>query len=405
MGGSAHCFLLHHFPGFKILQQIDQEIAVMKSNNRFAVIALGISLLPSIAEALSIRTISLPVNDILYDSTTQRIYASVASSAGLGVGNTISTIDPFNGTRENSVFVGSEPGPMAMSSDGASLYVGLDGAGAVRRYHIDTGTAGAQFSLGADSFHGARFAEDMVGLAGHPDSVAVSLRYKGVSPRHAGVTIYDSGIARPVSTPGHTGSNRIEPSAQSNRLIGFNNETTEFGLRTLNVDAHGVTQETVVGSVVAGFGADIEYLDGRIYATGGQVVDASTLSLLGTFPFQAQGSHFSQGALEADSVYGLMYFVAGGSFDPLSLKVFDLATFVPITSMPLTGLSGTPRDLIRWGDDGLALLLGSDPFVGADQLVLLSGVPIPVPAAVWLLGSGILGLLGIALRRSEVVVR
>jgi hypothetical protein len=364
----------------------------MKTCNRLSVLALGIALLPSIADALTITPIALPANDILYDSTTQRIYASVASSAGLGVGNTISSINPVSGMVESSVFIGSEPGPLAFSADGTSIYVGLDGAGAIRRYHVDTATAGAQFSLGADSFFGTRFAEDIVGLAGQPDAIAVSIRYEGVSPRHGGVTVFDNGIARPTSTPDHTGSNRIEPTDQADRLVGYNNESTEFGLRPLTVDGSGVTQGTVVGNVVQGFGTDIEYHDGRIYATNGRVVDPDTLLLAGTFQ--------ASGVLEADGGSGFMFFVTQEFSGPLSLDVFDLDTFVPIISTPLTGLTGTPTDLIHWGDDGLALLLAGDQFGGGvDQLVLLSGVnPVPLPAAAWLLGSGMLGLIGFARR-------
>ena len=45
-------------------------------------------------------------------------------------------IDPLSGTITASVFVGSEPGNIALSDDGRYLYVGLNGANAVRRVAI-----------------------------------------------------------------------------------------------------------------------------------------------------------------------------------------------------------------------------------------------------------------------------
>jgi hypothetical protein len=47
-------------------------------------------------------------------------------------------------------------------------------------------------------------------------------------------------------------------------------------------------------------------------------------------------------------------------------------------------------------DDGAILALGDSGSGG--RLVLLN--PVPVPAAVWLLGSGLIGLIGIRRRRN-----
>jgi hypothetical protein len=94
------------------------------------------------------------------------------------------------------------------------------------------------FTLGADSFFGAYSVEDMAVVPGSPQVVAVSRKNTGVSPRHAGVAIYDNGIQRPITTPRHTGSNVIE-FGSATRLYGYNNESTEYGFRRMTVDASG----------------------------------------------------------------------------------------------------------------------------------------------------------------------
>ena len=106
--------------------------------------------LPIAGSAATIRVISLPVKDLVYDQARQRIYASVPSSGGARA-NTVTLIDPSTGALGPSVFVGSEPGKLAMSDDGQYLYVGLDGAGARR-----AGVAGDDLHAGDQGPEGHR---------------------------------------------------------------------------------------------------------------------------------------------------------------------------------------------------------------------------------------------------------
>ena len=68
-----------------------------------------------------VRVVNLPTNDILFNVQTQKIHASVPSSAGSN-GNSITEVDPVDGTVGQSVFIGSEP-------NGSFLWVG-DGTAA-----------------------------------------------------------------------------------------------------------------------------------------------------------------------------------------------------------------------------------------------------------------------------------
>lgn len=77
----------------------------------------------------------------------------------------------------SSRFVGSEPNRLVSSTDGQYVYVGLDGAAAVRRVSLASLTANLQFFLGSGVFAG-----DMVALPGLPGSVAVSIHRRGVGP-------------------------------------------------------------------------------------------------------------------------------------------------------------------------------------------------------------------------------
>ncbi len=319
-----------------------------------------------------IRQVSLSAKDLIYDPLTQTIYASVPSSGG-PTGNSITPIDPVTGDVGSSVFVGSEPGKLAISDDGQFIYVSLDGAAAVRRFVIPTQTAELQFSLGSDPFFGPYTVEDMQVLPGFPESVAISRQNPGVSPKHAGVAIYETGVQRTDTTPRHTGSNVIQFSADASRLYGYNNETTEYGFRRMRVDDSGVTVVDATPNLIMGFGVDIRFDGGRVYATTGRVIDPEALTIVGTF------SGIPSGSLVApDSTAGLVFFLTG-SAPTVQLKAFDPVTFLQVGVLDIPDVVGTYSSLIRWGADGLA-------FRTSGNQVFLIRTPL-IPTAAALLGK------------------
>ena len=163
-----------------------------------------------------IRQISLTTNDLVYSSSAGRIYASVPSSAGSS-GNSLKAIDPTTGLVTSSTFIGSEPNKLAISDDGHSLYVSLDGAFALRRFDTLSNAPGAQFSVDQDSFVFSRLgASDIAVAPGNPNVLAVA------RTQQAGVAIFDNGVRR--TNVAATGSNFIAYSASAAKLYttGFN---------------------------------------------------------------------------------------------------------------------------------------------------------------------------------------
>jgi DNA-binding beta-propeller fold protein YncE len=309
------------------------------------------------------HVIALPTNDLIYDSGRQRIYASVPSRAGAERGNTVTVINPATGEIGPSVFVGSEPARLALSDDGQFLYVGLDGAAAVRRVDLASGTAGLQFSLGSDSFFGSYYVEDMEVMPGQPGTVAISRRFTSVSPRHAGVAIYDNGVRQPTTTQGHTGSNVIEFAATASRLYGYNNESTEFGFRRLDVGPTGVT-ELDAGTLFDGFGVDMEFDGGRIFASNGAVVDPEARRLLGSFSLPMSSTPLVRPATDI----GRVFFLTDDT-----VRIFDATTFVLLDTLEVPDVAGRPGSLIRWGATGLAFRTDTDQvFIIGDVSPVLS---------------------------------
>lgn len=301
-------------------------------------------LAPAAEAQFSASTVALRSNDIAYDPATELLYASVPSSAGKPYGNSIARIDPVQALVLDSVFIGSEPGRMARTDDGQYLYVSLDGVAAIRRYDIATQAAGPQFAVG-QGFFGPSYVEDIDVIPGSPMVIAASMKRLGISPRHDGVAVFDNGIRRALVTPDHTGSNVIESTADPAVLYGLNNETTEFGLRRMVVSDQGVSVSNVWAGFVGGFGADIEFADGVLYATTGAAISTVTNALIGSYaasgPVAVRGNE--------------VYFASSSFFGPVDLRVFNRTTFVPRTTHPVPGCTAPVKRILVVGASKLAI--------------------------------------------------
>jgi hypothetical protein len=298
--------------------------------------------------AFDARIINLETSGLIADPVSGVLYASVPGTASTAA-NSVVPIDPVTGNLGTPVFVGSQPGPLAISDDSSALYVSLDGAFSVRRIDLTTLTAGIQFTLGEDTSFGPYLAEDIEVEPGNPDVISVSRKNIGISPRHAGVAIYENGVQRPNTTQRHTGSNRIEYSGNPSTVYGYNNETTEFGFRELAVDSTGITQVNVWRDYISGFGVDIEFHAGLVYATTGRVIDPVAVSVVGTYP----GISFSKSVV-ADADANLVYFLTLNG-----IQVYDLTAFILLETISIPEISGTPADLVQWAPDSLAFRTSS----------------------------------------------
>lgn len=301
-----------------------------------------VNLLPIIAfSQLDVNTVNVTTNDLVYDSVTDRIYASIPSSNGSN-GNSIGIINPNNYTLENTIFIGSEPTVMAISDNGQYIYTGFSGSSTVRRFEIATLTSGLQFSLGSDSSTGSFYVEDIEVMPGQPKTIAVARRNIGFSPKHEGVAIYDDGVMRPTTTPDHTGSNQIEFTAE-NSLLGYNNETTEFGIRRMSVNNSGINVVGVTQNVLSGFGEDFSYYNNRMYATDGTVVDtANAPFVIGTFSD-------ANGPSVYDTSTDLVCYASFDFSGNIVFQRFNSDTFLIEDSVPISQAFGDVNSVITCG--------------------------------------------------------
>jgi len=301
---------------------------------------------PALTDLLRVPVLG---RDIVYSPVTDRLYVSVAAEEPAH-GNSIARIDPHAGVVEDWVFVGSDPARLGVSDDGQKLYVGLDGASAVRLVELRSFTPTLQWALPPGESAG-----DIEVAPGLPDVVVVSRHRYGFSPSLNGVTVYDAGVPRPTSAPGHTGGSRIAFLESPDTLYGFNNQHTGFEFFTIGIDESGARHLDSTGGLISGFYTDIEGAAGRIYGTDGSIVDAQTKLKVGSI-----GAGI---AVAVAPDVGRAYVL-----EDSSIGVFDLNTFQRLGTLDARGWGfDHPARIIhrltRWGDDGLALVDLDEVFI------------------------------------------
>src|SRR5262249_61547020 len=109
-----------------------------------------------------------------------------------------------------------------------------------------------------------------------------------------------------------------------------------FELVKFDVDSNGVTGNIIGNSLLSGFSNGLQFAGGRLYSTGGRVVDAASASLAGTSQGTGGGSVT---AFAVDAALHRIFYVSGGTSNVV-LSAFDTDTFLPLGSVTLAGVNG-----------------------------------------------------------------
>ena len=323
----------------------------------------------------NILRLAITTNDIVYNSLDQKIYVSRPSSVGIE-GNSITRINPLTGEVGSPVYVGSEPNKLALSDNGQTLYVTLDGAFGIRRYETLTQTPGVQFSIGrgqsVNANDAAYLASDIAVAPGNPDILAVSRYLPGISPPGVGVAVYNNGVRLLNTAPGHSASsNYIAFSSSASTLYGGG---YDGGLRTMTVDGSGVTDTT--GNGTPYYVKKLKFENNLVFDSLGHVIKPDTRELLGTC------AGISTNAFVPDTATGrVLYAVKDSSGPNVTIKACDINTFAQIGSLtiPNVGYDVILNSLIRYGTNGLALQTSNNQIYLIQTALLPTNNPLPVP--------------------------
>ena len=104
----------------------------------------------------NVKALPVPARDIAYDESRDVLLATVPGS-NASLGNELVELDPETGALGRRLAVGSDPGPIAVTTDGVAAFVGLRGVNRIVRVDLASFTVTASFSTGSDSFFGPRY--------------------------------------------------------------------------------------------------------------------------------------------------------------------------------------------------------------------------------------------------------
>jgi hypothetical protein len=320
-------------------------------------------------------------SDVVWDSRFNLLYVSKPSTASHNA-DTVMAFSPSQLTDAAAIWIyqlprGSNPDRLAMSADGAYLYVGLDGAGAVQQLTLtsaSTGpTKGNTISLGSDPVYGPYYPMDLQVSPLSNSTIAVA---RGLLPSQSnlptlalgGVALYDNGTQKPqvvgpsAAPSGDALLDTLQWSADGNTIYAANNENASGDLYQLPVTATGVTLPS--GDDHAGIFnipnlfIHLDAATGLLYGDDGTVIDPAAVTV--------KGNALANGVMTPDHASNTAFFVAQPSHatNPVEYLVLsfsmDPANFLAAgPSLDLYQVSGIPQHLIRWnnssdGSTGLA---------------------------------------------------
>jgi Abnormal spindle-like microcephaly-assoc'd, ASPM-SPD-2-Hydin len=311
------------------------------------------------------------------------LYASADPTSATDPGQVL-VINPATGQITNQLSVGNGPNQLAVSDDGAMLYVGLDTDNTVAQVALPAGTVNFAVSLGTNP--NPMVAHALGVLPGTSDSWAVVLSCAviNVSPCGGGDAVFDGEVMRPTEVQGDEPDYLLFMEDNAATLFGTTNSSVATGpsiFYEFAINSGGITESQMVQNLqTTSPGGGVLDTDGTsIYVSNGQIIDPNTLAITNTLTGP------NDAGIRVDAPNSNVYFAGGPvSFQPAftntMIEAFSLSTQQP------TGLVYVPEvfpdtpslplpEIFRWGSDGLAINAGDAIFLMHTSLTSAAAPP------------------------------
>ena len=217
-------------------------------------------------------SIPLPARGLAFSSATGKLYLTIDAHDVL-LGNRLVELDPTTGNIDRSVWVGSQPREIEVSSDGKTAWIDLDGGRNLRRVNLETMTPGLQFHLDSGLDGGFRVLPN--------DATAVVVFQKdGLYLFRNGVQV--GGVLHPGGQASTDRARALGVSPGGDRVY-LQLQSYSPILWRINVTSDGLVE----GNAASLPDVFLACLNGRLYFSRGTVVDAESLAAVGRFPVPA----------------------------------------------------------------------------------------------------------------------
>jgi hypothetical protein len=289
--------------------------------------------------------------DLAWDAIDSKLILPVWSADPV-YPNTVLEIDPATGSVTKSTSVTTDPDLVRVTDDDKNLYVGYSLANKVDELALPGLGAETSWSLGYDSFLGPLYAWDLEPAPGEPQTTAVAFGAYVAPPETNGLTVFDSGVARPMNVQLSPGYQNIEWNQAATTIYATDGD---IGLDTYSVAASEVSlqMQKALFNVPQGLGnIHFDAGTGDLYADSGVVLNPSTYAIVGTF--NASGMLLLDSTLNRVFILGQL--TGQASTNSYTIQSFNESNFTLVDQLTLNSLVGVPVAFVRWGTNGLALV-------------------------------------------------
>jgi hypothetical protein len=245
-----------------------------------------------IIPTISSRSLTISVNDAIYDPLSDTIF--VSNDVG------VVEVDPATLQTGRSVALAGRPGPVAVSDDGITLWVGLQEQSAIVPIDTAAMSDGVAVSLGVSQAPvGSRLAADIEVAPGTTGTVVASMQ-NGYE-----IVAYENGAELPGIILDSSAANDIV-FKDASTIIGIEDQSSGFAASLIVLDENGLTQEKSLPRFSFGFGAELALGNEFAFVSSGRVLDVETENVIGRIDF-AGFSSFRDGVY-VDKAAGIAYF-------------------------------------------------------------------------------------------------
>ena len=292
------------------------------------------------------RTISRAVTDVFYDEGQDRLLVATSGADSFSP-NALIALSLSQNTQTTLITFAMEPSAVALSADGAVLYVGFTDRDEIRKYDATTLQLLSTVTISSNDIASNQYGVmDLAVSPVAPGTVAATFNYIGTAVDDVTVFVDDVQLpGRYRNAPGGDSSSgeKLFFSADGSRIHSYYQQFPSSG-RAIDmvVDAAGVA--TVISGSRGSF--DIELAGGSLYSNNREY-DAETYVILGEFGWAGRN-------IAIDSVNRRFY---SESYD--ELQVWELDRRLPIATYDL-GLEYDSVRRIEMAGDFLVLVRDND---------------------------------------------
>ncbi len=306
--------------------------------------------------------LQLAVNDMVWSPSLGKLLLSSSNSTPNWAGALLS-LDPATLAVRQESFLGSDVGRLAASRDDSVLYAGIDyGVGALTLPDLAVTN---RFLISARDSQCVVC--DMEVVPGSNQSLVVASRSRTIGSMWLGA--YDGSQARTNIQGFFSGGLSLE--FGDDPSLFYCEDFSYNGFQRYSLDPQGISPLDASTTLLpSGKPIELKWANGLLYTGVGVVIDPVTRQAVRAIPGLTNNSPLCYDA----AARRVFYLMPVGS--NALLQAIDAPTAVPLGSRMVTGYSGTPSGLVRWGADGLAFRTSSG------QIALLrSGLVPSGPAA------------------------